>query len=92
MAAAWTPETWRSRPISQVPDYPDKAKLELVEKRLQGFPPLVFAGEARKLKRKLGRVVEGKGFLLQGETARKASLSTPPTIFAISFVSSCRWR
>src|SRR5688500_5726119 len=66
MATAWTPETWRSRPITQVPDYPDKAKLDQVEMVLKGFPPLVFAGEARKLKRKLGRVAEGKGFLLQG--------------------------
>src|SRR5688572_3383829 len=66
MAAAWTPDTWRSRPMTQVPEYTDKAKLEQIEKLLQGFPPLVFAGEARKLKRKLGRVAEGKGFLLQG--------------------------
>jgi 3-deoxy-7-phosphoheptulonate synthase len=34
--------------------------------QLAGFPPLVFAGEARKLKRKLAKVAEGKGFLLQG--------------------------
>jgi 3-deoxy-7-phosphoheptulonate synthase len=50
----------------QVPDYPDAAKLKTVETRLAGFPPLVFAGEARKLKKKLARVSEGKGFLLQG--------------------------
>ncbi len=37
-----------------------------MEKRLAGFPPLVFAGEARKLKRKLARVAEGRAFLLQG--------------------------
>jgi len=50
----------------QMPDYPDAEKLKTVEGRLAGFPPLVFAGEARKLKRKLARVAEGKGFLLQG--------------------------
>jgi 3-deoxy-7-phosphoheptulonate synthase len=50
----------------QVPDYPDTQKLSVVEKRLAGFPPLVFAGEARKLKRKLARVAEGRAFLLQG--------------------------
>jgi 3-deoxy-7-phosphoheptulonate synthase len=49
-----------------MPEYDDKAKLAHVEKRLAGFPPLVFAGEARKLKRKLAKVAEGKGFLLQG--------------------------
>jgi 3-deoxy-7-phosphoheptulonate synthase len=53
-------------PIVQVPDYADAAKLAATEKRLAGFPPLVFAGEARKLKKKLARVAEGKGFLLQG--------------------------
>ena len=66
MLTNWTPDSWRSFPIVQVPDYEDQAKLELVERRLAGFPPLVFAGEARKLKRKLARVAEGKGFLLQG--------------------------
>ena len=66
MATNWTPDSWRHFPVVQVPDYDDKAKLDLTEKRLAGFPPLVFAGEARKLKRKLARVAEGKGFLLQG--------------------------
>ncbi|NJM30372.1 MAG: 3-deoxy-7-phosphoheptulonate synthase class II [Rhizobiales bacterium] len=62
----WSPDSWRKVPIVQVPDYADAAKLAVVEKRLAGFPPLVFAGEARKLKKKLARVSEGKGFLLQG--------------------------
>ena len=66
MAAKWTPETWRNFPVLQVPEYPDAGKLKIVEARLAGFPPLVFAGEARKLKKKLARVSEGKGFLLQG--------------------------
>src|SRR5688572_23935866 len=66
MTSVWTPDSWRSRPLRQVPDYPDASRLAEVEKRLQGFPPLVFAGEARKLKRKLGRVAQGKAFLLQG--------------------------
>src|SRR5688572_27337944 len=63
---AWTPDSWRSRPVQQVPVYPDSARLAQIEERLRGFPPLVFAGEARKLKRKLARVAEGKAFLLQG--------------------------
>ena len=66
MATNWTPDSWRHFPVVQVPDYEDKAKLQSVEGQLAGFPPLVFAGEARKLKRKLARVAEGKGFLLQG--------------------------
>ena len=66
MAVTWTPESWRRLPIQQVPDYEDQPKLAAVEATLKGFPPLVFAGEARKLKRKLAKVSEGKGFLLQG--------------------------
>jgi 3-deoxy-7-phosphoheptulonate synthase len=66
MATTWTPESWRKLPIEQVPHYEDAAKLASVEATLKGFPPLVFAGEARKLKRKLAKVSEGKGFLLQG--------------------------
>lgn len=66
MSAKWAPDSWRSRPISQVPDYPDAAKLQSVEDRLKSYPPLVFAGEARRLMENLGNVAEGKAFLLQG--------------------------
>ncbi len=66
MLTNWTPDSWRKFPVVQVPDYADAGKLAIVEKRLAGFPPLVFAGEARKLKRKLARVAEGRAFLLQG--------------------------
>jgi len=66
MAKAWTPSSWRNLPVMQLPVYDDLAKLADVEKQLAGYPPLVFAGEARKLKRKLAKVSEGKGFLLQG--------------------------
>src|SRR5271156_5277072 len=63
---AWTPDSWRNCPIRQVPSYPDEAKLASMEARLSRFPPLVFAGEARRLKEALARVAEGKAFVLQG--------------------------
>ncbi len=66
MAERWTPDSWRQKPVQQVPQYPDAAELANVEKTLAGFPPLVFAGEARKLKRALGKVAAGEAFLLQG--------------------------
>ena len=66
MAQNWNPTSWRSKPIQQVPDYPDLAELEATEARLAKYPPLVFAGEARRLKASLARVSEGQGFLLQG--------------------------
>jgi 3-deoxy-7-phosphoheptulonate synthase len=62
----WTPDSWRAKPIQQVPSYPDEAVLKDVEGRLATFPPLVFAGEARKLKKQLANVAAGNAFLLQG--------------------------
>lgn len=66
MAQNWNPTSWRNKPIQQVPDYPDLAALEATEARLAKYPPLVFAGEARRLKASLAKVSEGQGFLLQG--------------------------
>ncbi len=66
MPERWTPDSWRKKPIVQVPDFPDAAALAAVEKQLASFPPLVFAGEARNLKKQLARVCAGEAFLLQG--------------------------
>jgi 3-deoxy-7-phosphoheptulonate synthase len=66
MSERWTPQSWRQMPVQQVPTYPDPAALQAVEEQLAGFPPLVFAGEARKLKRALAKVAAGEAFLLQG--------------------------
>ncbi|MFP6728760.1 MAG: 3-deoxy-7-phosphoheptulonate synthase class II [Alphaproteobacteria bacterium] len=66
MARPWTPDSWRQYPIRQQPAWPDPAGLNAVEKTLGGYPPLVFAGEARRLKAQLGDVAEGRAFLLQG--------------------------
>src|SRR5262245_20694471 len=65
-ARNWSPETWRKRPIRQVPVYPDAAALAAAEARLRNYPPLVFAGEARRLRAQLAQVAEGRAFLLQG--------------------------
>lgn len=66
MATNWNPASWREKPILQVPDYPDKASLASVESELRNLPPLVFAGEARRLKAGLAKVANGEAFLLQG--------------------------
>src|SRR6516225_6972864 len=66
MAERWTPDSWRTKPILQAPDYPDPQALAEVEKQLATFPPLVFAGEARNLMKALARVSAGEAFLLQG--------------------------
>ncbi len=66
MASTWSPSSWRSLPIVQVPEYGDDEKLREVENQLSNYPPLVFAGEARSLKKRLADVCERKAFLLQG--------------------------
>ena len=63
---SWAPNSWRSLPIEQTPVYRDSGALADVENQLAGFPPLVFAGEARNLKRQLAEVAAGRAFLLQG--------------------------
>ncbi len=65
-ADRWTPRSWRGKPIQQAPEYPDPDALVAVERQLASFPPLVFAGEARKLKKHLAQVCAGEAFLLQG--------------------------
>ena len=66
MSERWTPDSWRSRPVVQIPEYPDTQALADVEAQLASFPPLVFAGEARNLRKALARVAAGEAFLLQG--------------------------
>jgi len=66
MTKTWAPQTWRDKPAKQLPDYPDESKLKAAEATLAGLPPLVFAGEARRLKKQLADVVAGKAFVLQG--------------------------
>ncbi len=66
MSKDWTPQSWRSKPVKQLPAYKDEVALKAAEREIAAMPPLVFAGEARDLMRKLGQVSEGKGFLLQG--------------------------
>jgi 3-deoxy-7-phosphoheptulonate synthase len=63
---AWTPGSWRARPIRQVPSYPNPDRLASMEARLSRFPPLVFAGEARRLKAALALAAGGQAFVLQG--------------------------
>src|SRR5512144_2086748 len=66
MSDSWSPDSWRSSRIVQVPVYQNQDELLEAERELRRFPPLVFAGEARRLKRLLAQVAEGRAFLLQG--------------------------
>ena len=62
----WTPDSWRTKPAQQQPTYPDSDAVRQVEKELAASPPLVFAGEARRLRAQLRDVARGEAFLLQG--------------------------
>ena len=68
----WHKSDWRNKPRVQMPDYTDAEALQAVEARLAQFPPLVFAGEARRLKRQLGAAARGEAFLLQGGDCAEA--------------------
>jgi 3-deoxy-7-phosphoheptulonate synthase len=61
----WSPSSWRALDAAQQPDWPDEAAVEAALKTLAGLPPLVFAGEARRLTESLGQVAAGKAFLVQ---------------------------
>ena len=63
---SWSPGSWREFPIKQQPAYEDLGQLETVEKELAGYPPLIFAGEARNLKKDMARVGRGEAFIVQG--------------------------
>jgi len=61
----WTPQSWRTKKAAQQPTYPDLQALKKVEERLAKQPPLVFAGEARRLKKALASAADGQAFVLQ---------------------------
>ncbi|MHB1986705.1 MAG: class II 3-deoxy-7-phosphoheptulonate synthase [Acidimicrobiales bacterium] len=64
-SAEWHPGSWREHEAEQLPEWPDAAKAEAVHDQLRSLPPLVFAGEARRLTRVLGEVAAGRAFVLQ---------------------------
>ncbi len=65
MASTWTPDSWRSFPAAQQPEWPDEGALDRALKQVASYPPLVFAGEARSLQSQLAQVAAGNAFLLQ---------------------------
>lgn len=66
MNQSWNPRSWRTKKARHIPEYPDLEKLTQVETRISGYPPLIIAGEANRLKERLAQVAQGKAFLLQG--------------------------
>ena len=58
----WTLNSWKKFPAKHIPEYQDQKELDLVLSKVKKYPPLVFAGESRSLKKALGDVVQGKAF------------------------------
>ena len=56
---------WKDREALHQPEWPDRARLEEVKRKLHALPPLVFAGEARQVRAALAEVAAGRAFLLQ---------------------------
>lgn len=70
MTSTWTPASWSDRPAAQQPEWPNAAELNVALEELRKLPPLVFAGEARRLTNSLARAGRGEAFVLQaGECA-----------------------
>ena len=88
----WNPDSWRDCPIRQVPTYPDATKLQEMEARLRRYPPLVFAGEARRLKAHLALAAEGKAFVLQGGDCAESFSDFTANIIRDTFRVLLRWR
>ena len=81
----WLPTTWRDKPARQLPSYPDAAALHTIETRLAGYPPLVFAGEARRLKDTLALAADGRAFVLQGGDCAESFASFNANLIRDSF-------
>jgi len=79
MNQSWSPTSWRNKPIQQQPEYPNAAHLGRVESTLASLPPLVFAGEARELRRQFAEVTQGRAFLLQGGDCAESFLEFSAT-------------
>ena len=86
-----------------MPAYPDAARLAETEAKLRRYPPLVFAGEARRLKAALAIAAGGQAFLLQGgDCAESFADFTANNIrdtfrvllqmaVVLTFGAGCRW-
>src|SRR5438874_2202905 len=101
MSERWTPDSWRTKPVMQMPEYPDAKALADVEAQLATFPPLVFAGEARNLKKALAGLATGGfanlgsvhqwmlGFLKDSPQSRRYRELADRISEALNFMRAC---
>ena len=56
----------------QQPEWPDAEAVDRVLEHMRELPPLVFAGEARRLKKGLAKAAQGEAFVLQAGDCAEA--------------------
>jgi 3-deoxy-7-phosphoheptulonate synthase len=79
--ATWSPSSWRGLTALHQPVWADEERLAAALAELRRLPPLVFAGEARRLRESLAEVAAGRAFLLQaGDCAESFHDPSAPTI------------
>ncbi|EXJ95956.1 3-deoxy-7-phosphoheptulonate synthase [Capronia coronata CBS 617.96] len=66
LSGAWSPSSWRNKPIVQSVTYNDAGSFKQATSKLNTLPPLVTPREIVKLKNELREVALGNAFLLQG--------------------------
>ncbi len=62
----WTPDSWKTKPARQQPQYDDLDELSRVLEQLSRLPPLVTSWEVVKLGEQLNKVQDGNAWILQG--------------------------
>lgn len=62
----WSPESWKTRPLSQEVPYESGHNVHTIVGKLRQLPPLVTSWEVERLRRLVAEAQEGKRFLLQG--------------------------
>jgi 3-deoxy-7-phosphoheptulonate synthase len=71
-ASEWGPDSWRSKPAHQQPNYPDRKAVKDACDEIRSYPPLIFAGECRNLQERLAKAAVGEAFILQGGDCAEA--------------------
>jgi len=79
--SSWNKKSWLNYPALQQPNWPDVNEHHAVLEKISKLPPLVFAGEIRRLKEMLAKAAAGEAFLLQGgDCAEDFANCTAPAI------------
>ncbi|KAJ2924916.1 hypothetical protein H1R20_g12167, partial [Candolleomyces eurysporus] len=65
MSTAWSPSSWRSKPIAQDVVYPDEAKLNKVLNKISTLPPMVTPSE-ENISNKIGLILSFSLILIWG--------------------------